>query len=180
MRTVAKKSKFSYKSDFMYMDFDGTKLIQAIEKAGGNIKPALEAAARKSLPIFQREFATVAQEHRHSGDMEKALIDPSQITVLWGKEAKKRWVGKTTKGKKGFTGGSVQVVSEDDVMFYEYGFDLEQAGGVHALWLDIGTPKREPSQVKGTFFVFNTINDNMSKIHAIQNEELSKILEGLK
>lgn len=179
---MAKKSKFSYKSNFMYMDFDGSKLVKAIEGAGGNIKPALEAAAKKSIPIFQKEFAQVAQQHEVTGQMAEALIDPSQVTILWGKEAKKRWVGSTTKGKKGFTGGRVEVVSEDDVMFYEYGFDLDKAGGAHALWLDIGTPKRDPKYgvVKGNYFVFYTINNNMSKVHAIQNKELSKILEGLK
>ena len=179
---MANKSKFSRKDGGFYMSFDASKLIKKIEEAGGNIKPAIEAAARKSLPPVQRDFQAFAQAHRDEGDMEKSLIDPSQVVFIWGVKEKKRFVGKNVKGKQGFQGGSVQVVSAEDCLFFEYGFDLNQDGGLHALWLDIGTPNREPKYgiVKGTFFVYYTIERNLSNIHAMQKAELMKILEGLR
>lgn len=168
------KSKFSKKGNAFHFDFDSRKLVKAIEEAGGKIKPAIESAAMKSLPVIQKEFAKFASEHKLTGDMERSLIDPSQVTFIWGKAAKKQFIGKNVKGKKGFQGGSVEVVSENDCLFFEYGFDVEQ-GGLPALFLDIGTPK-----IKPTFFIYYAIERNYPTIHAIQREELMKILEGLK
>lgn len=157
-----------------FMSFDASKLVNAIEAAGGNAKPAIERAARRSLPIVQKEFQNFIAQHRLTGETEGSLIDPSQVTFIWGKDAKKRFVGTTTKGVKGFTGGSVQVVSEEDCLYFEYGFDAKN-GGLPALFLDIGTPKTKPS-----FFIYYAVENNMARIHAIQKEELLKILEGLK
>lgn len=172
---MAKKFKTSLKrNDVFFLDFDAQKLANAIEKAGGNIKPAIERAARRSLPIIQKEFEAFAAQHVATGDMQRSLIDPSQVEFVWGKYAKKKYVGTTTKGVKGFTGGRVDVVSEEDCLFFEYGFEVAK-GGLPALFLDIGTPKIKPS-----FFIYYAVENNMSKIHAIQKEELTKILEGLK
>ena len=172
---MAKKYKTSLKrKDVFFMDFDAQKLANAIEKAGGNIKPAIERAARRSLPIIQREFQAFAEQHKLTGDMARSLIDPSQVTFVWGKNAKKRFVGTTTKGVKGFTGGSVKTVNEEDCLYFEYGFDAND-GGLPALFLDIGTPK-----IKPTFFIYYAVENNLKRIHEIQKEELTKILEGLK
>lgn len=179
---MAKKGKWSRSGqDLLYLDIDTGKILQKIEKAGGNIKPALERAVKRSLPIVQSEFKNFAEKHKRTGGMSDALIDPSQTDFVWGKEAKKRFVGQTKKGVKGFSGGSVEVVSEEDYLFFEYGFDLNTQGGLRALWLDIGTPKRTPKRgkVKGKYFIYYGIEKNLSKIHAIQKEELSKIAEGL-
>lgn len=184
---MAKKYKTSLKrKDVFFMNFDAQKLANAIEKAGGNIKPAIERAARKGLPIIQKEFQTFAEQHKRTGEMANSLIDVSQVKFVWGKNAKKRFVGSTTAGVKGFTGGSVQTVSEEDCLFFEYGFDVAK-GGIKALWLDVGTPKRPPTKkgqkrgtVDATYFIFYAVENNMSRIHAIQKAELTKILEGLK
>lgn len=178
---MANKSKWSRKDGGFFLSFDASKLVKSIEQAGGNIKPAIEAAARKSLPPVQRDFRSFAQAHHISGKMEDSLIDPSQVVFIWGEKAKKRFIGKNVKGKKGFQGGSVEVVSAEDCLYFEYGFDPNEQGGLRALWLDIGTPKRTPKrgQVKATYFVFYTIENNLSNIHAMQRAELMKILEGL-
>ena len=184
---MAKKYRSSLnRKDVFFMDFDAQKLANAIEKAGGNIKPAIERATRRSLPIIQKEFQTFAEQNKRTGMMANSLVDPSQTKFIWGKDAKKRFVGSTTKGKKGFTGGTVKTVSEDDCLFFEYGFEVAE-GGIRALWLDVGTPNRPPrqkggntGQIKGTYFIFYAVENNLSKIHAIQKEELMKILEGLK
>ena len=171
------KSRFktSYKSDDVFwLSFDAEKLVKKIEAAGGNIKPAIEQAARRSLPIIQSEFQTFIDKHRVTGATASSLLDASQTEFIWGKNAKKRFVGKTTKGVKGFTGGSVQVVNEEDCLYFEYGFDVRK-GGLPALFLDIGTPKMKP-----TFFIYYSLANNRQRIHEIQNEELMKILEGLK
>lgn len=170
------KFKTSLKrKDAFFLSFDGQKLANAIEKAGGNVKPAIEAASRKSLPIIQKEFAQFAEEHKQTGKMASDLIDPSQVTFIWGKNAKKRFVGTTTKGVKGFTGGSVQVVSEEDCLYFEYGFIPNKDGGLNALFLDVGTPK-----IKPTFFIYKAVERNMGQIHEIQRQELLKIIEELK
>lgn len=172
---MATKYKSSLKrKDVFFMDFDAQKLANAIEKAGGNIKPAIERAARRSLPIIQKEFQAFAAEHKATGAMAESLIDPSQVAFIWGKNAKKRFVGTTTRGVKGFTGGSVKTVSEEDCLYFEYGFDAKD-GGLPALFLDIGTPK-----IKPTFFIYYAVENNLKRIHEIQKEELTKILEGLK
>lgn len=162
------------RKDAFFMSFDAQKLANAIEAAGGNIKPAIEQAARRSLPIIQSEFQSFIEQHRVTGETAASLIDPSQTKFIWGKNAKKRFVGTTTRGVKGFTGGSVQVVSEEDCLYFEYGFDAKN-GGLPALFLDIGTPK-----IKPTFFIYYAVENNMARIHAIQREELMRILEGLK
>lgn len=186
---MASKYKTSIKrKDVFFMNFDAQKLANAIEKAGGNIKPAIERAARRSLPIVQKEFKAFAEnpENKRTGEMANSLADPSQVKFIWGKNAKKRFVGKTKKGVKGFSGGSVQTVSEDDCLFFEYGFAVE-TGGIKALWLDVGTPKRPPTKkgkytgtVKPTYFIYYAVENNLSQIHAIQKEELTKILGELK
>ena len=170
---MAKYKTSLKRKDVFFLDFDAQKLANAIEKAGGDIKPAIEAAARQSLPIIQKEFAKFAAEHKRTGRMADSLIDPSQVDFVWGKNAKKRFVGKTTKGVKGFTGGSVQTVSEEDCLYFEYGFDAKN-GGLPALFLDIGTPK-----IKPTFFIYYAVENNLKAIHSIQKAELMKILEGL-
>lgn len=171
---MAKYKSSLKRKDAFFLDFDAQKLANAIEAAGGNIKPAIEQAARRSLPIIQKEFQAFAREHHVTGDTERSLIDPSQVTFIWGKNAKKRFVGSTTAGVKGFTGGSVKVVSEEDCLYFEYGFDAKK-GGLPALFLDIGTPK-----IKPTFFIYYAVERNLARIHQIQREELTKILEGLK
>lgn len=171
---MAKYKTSLKRKDVFFMDFNAQKLANAIEAAGGNIKPAIEAAARKSLPLIQKEFAKFAAEHKQTGRMEQSLIDPSQVTFIWGKNAKKRFVATTTKGVKGFTGGKVEVVSEEDCLYFEYGFDAKN-GGLPALFLDIGTPK-----IKPTFFIYYAVENNLKAIHEIQKAELTKILEGLK
>lgn len=171
---MAKKYKTSLKRDnAFFLDFEGTELVKKLEKAGGNVKPALEAAARRSLPIVQKEFKNFIAQHKVTGDTERSLIDPSQVKFIWGKQAKKRFVGTTTSGVKGFTGGKVEVVSEEDCLYFEYGFSIEK-GGLPALFLDIGTPRQQPH-----FFIYYAVENNLDKIHKIQKEELMKILKEL-
>jgi hypothetical protein len=183
---VGKYSTSLKRKDVFHLDFDGKKLADKIEAAGKSIKPAIEAAARRSLPLIQKEFENFASQHERTGMMDDSLIDASQTEFIWGKDAKKRFVGATKKGVKGFSGGSVKVVNEEDCLFFEYGFDAN-AGGIRALWLDIGTPKRPPRKkggntgaIKPSHFIFYAVENNLGSIHEIQKEELTKILEGLK
>lgn len=178
---MAKYQTSLKRKNAFFLNFDGRRLAKAIEDAGGNIKPALEAASRKSLPIIQQDFKMFADQHEHSGKMEESLIDPSETKFLWGKQAKKKFVGKNKSGKKGFASGSVQVISEEDVLYFEYGFDGKK-NGMPALYLDVGTPKRTPKRgvIKPTYFIYYSVENNMDKIHAIQKKELEKIVESLR
>ena len=168
---MAKKYKTSLKrKDVFFLDFDASKLVNAIEKAGGNIKPAIEKATRRSLPIIQKAFEEYIAKHRVTGETEASLIDASETDIHWGNAARKRY---------NFKSKAVEVYDDEAIMFFEYGFDIGK-GGIVALYLDIGTPKREPNgQVKASYFIYYAVENNLSKVHAIQKEELTKILEGL-
>lgn len=178
---MAKYQTSLKRKNAFFLNFDGRKLAKAIEDAGGNIKPALEAASRKSLPIVQKDFKAFAEKHEHSGKMEESLIDPSETQFLWGKQAVKKFKGKNMKGKKGFASGSVQIISEEDVLYFEYGFDAKKYG-MPAMYLDVGTPKRTPKRgvIMPTYFIYYSVENNMDKIHAIQKRELEKIVESLR
>lgn len=178
---MAKYQTSLKRKNAFFLNFDGRQLAKAIEEAGGNIKPALEAASRKSLPLVQKDFKAFIEQHEHSGDTEKSLIDPSETKYMWGKAAVKKFVGKNQKGKKGFASGSVQIISEEDVLYFEYGFDAKK-NGMPALYLDIGTPKRTPKRgvINPTYFIYYTVENNLDKIHAIQKKELEKIVESLR
>ena len=170
---MAKYKTSLKRANAFHLDSGAQKLLKKLDDAGKNVKPALEAAARKSLPLVQKDFKAFAEEHKRTGDMAESLIDPSQVKFVWGKDAKKRFVGQTTSGVKGFTGGRVEIVDEEDVLFFEYGFDPKK-GVLPALFLDVGTPTIQPS-----FFIYYAVENNLAQIHKIQNEELTKILKGL-
>lgn len=180
------KYKTSLKrNNAFFLSFDGQKLANAIERAGGNIKPALERATKKSLPIVHKEFDKFSSQHEYSGKMHESLIEPSETPIIWGKKAKTKMKGFNKSGKKGFAGTKAVTVGEEDCMYYEYGFDVKQ-DGVRALYLDLGTPKRTPQrgpdyrgQIKPTFFIYYTVENNMQRIHDIQINELTKILGDL-
>ena len=169
-----------------FLSFDGQKLANAIEKAGGNLKPALERATKKSLPIVHKDFDKFASQHEYSGEMHDSLIQPSETEFIWGKKAKTKMKGFNKSGKKGFAGAKREVVSEEDCLYYEFGFEVKE-GGMPALYLDLGTPKRTPTkgptyrgQIKPTYFIYYTVENNMQRIHDIQMKELTKVLEELK
>lgn len=176
---MAKYKTSLKRTNAFHLDSGAQKLLKQLDDAGKNCKPALEAAARKSLPLVQKSFKEFMSEHRVSGQTEASLIEPSQTEFMWGKQAKKRFVGETKSGVKGFSGGHVEVVSEEDVLFFEYGFDAKK-GGVVALFLDVGTPKRAGTgKVEASYFIFYAVEDNLAQIHKIQNEELTRVLKGL-
>jgi hypothetical protein len=169
-----------------FLNFDGQKLANAIEKAGGNIKPALERATKKSLPVVHKDFDDFASKHEYSGDMHESLIEPSETEFIWGKKAMTKMKGFNKSGKKGFAGAKAVVIGEEDCLYYEFGFKAKD-GGMPALYLDLGTPKRTPTkgpkyrgQIKPTYFIYYAVENNMKKIHNIQMNELTKILEDLK
>jgi hypothetical protein len=163
---VAKRGKSSLKrKDAFFLTTDAKKLIDRIEAAGASVKPAIENAARKSLPIVQKEFQAFISAHKLTGDTEASLIDPSQVEMVWGGAARKRY---------DFKSKSVKVYDDESILYFQYGFDANN-GGLPALFLDVGTPKITPS-----FFIYYAVENNLSKIHALQREELMKIVEGLK
>ena len=178
---MAKYQTSLKRKDAFFLNFDGRRLAKAIEDAGGNIRPALEAASRKSLPIVQKDFQAFIDQHEHTGKTEESLIDPSETKFIWGKNAKKKFVGKNKSGKKGFSAGSVQVISEEDVLYFEYGFDAKK-NGMPAMYLDVGTPKRTPKRgvIKPSYFIYYSVENNMKQIHDIQRQELEKIVESLR
>lgn len=68
------------------------------------------------------------------------------------------------------------------------GYNIDK-GGLPAIFLDVGTPKREPKgggkatqKQKGHFWRYKAVNDSgqVEKIKAAQQRALNEILEGLK
>lgn len=168
------------RNDIFFVDLDTKKIIEKLEKAGKDTKRALERAALRGLPLIEKEFKDFIQDHRVTGETESSLMSASDVQPIWGKVALKKWVGTTTKGKKGFTGGQVKVVNEDDVMFLQYGFRVnKEVSGLPALFLDIGVWENGSPRQAPTFFMFYAVERNIQNVQALQKEELMKIVEGL-
>lgn len=68
----------------------------------------------------------------------------------------------------------VSAVLKGNVVTANAGYNIKK-GGLPAIFLDVGTPKR-----KGYFFRYYAVENNMQRIQEAQRAALNEILEGLK
>ena len=105
-------------------------------------------------------------------DFEKAIVKSIVESTKKPKEdmlnymAKHRRTGRTERSFEENT------VIKNGVIYHELGFNASK-GGLPAIFLNLGTPRIQPS-----FFIDNAFENNLDYIINTQNETLEKILKG--
>jgi hypothetical protein len=69
--------------------------------------------------------------------------------------------------------GETSIEWKNGKLEYAVGFNLKK-GGIGALFLDVGTPKQSP-----TYFIYNTVQRNLTKIRDAQQQALQEIFKEL-
>jgi HK97 gp10 family phage protein len=155
---VAKSRKFkgsSVKRGNLIEMYGVSELLKSIEEAGGKVDEAVMKAVDKSLEIVGEDMQSFMSRHIESGATYKSYR-----------------VTKATTSKQVKVGNVAHDVK--DGVTGDVGYSINK-GGLPAIFLDVGTPKR-----KGHFFRYYAVENNRQKIHQIQRETLNEILEGLK
>ena len=138
--------------------FDGfDQLAEEIDKAGANLKDAVDEALSETQKLIQRKvtdaakpYASRSDAHPYaSGDMYRAIIDKPEV----------EWTG---------------MVAEVAV-----GFDLTAKGGFHSIYVMNGTKVHGTPRVKKDQKLWNAIKGAQTKkeIAAVQEEVLRKYLK---
>lgn len=105
----------------MSLTFNGfDALAYGIDKAGGNIKKAVDEALTESEKIVQDEVASAAAPYATPGGGRRGYATGAMYSSII-KSPKVYWKG---------------MVAEVGV-----GFDLQQAGGYHSIFVMYGTPR---------------------------------------
>ena len=160
---MAKSRKFkgsSEKRGNLIEMYGVSELLKKIEDAGGKVNEAVMKAVDKSLEIVGDDMQDFMVKHS-PGQMGSGDTYHKSYRLTEATTSKQTKVGNVTyEVKDGVTG--------------DVGYSIKK-GGLPAIFLDVGTPKR-----KGYFFRYYAIENNRQKIHQIQRETLNEILEGLK
>lgn len=173
------------RKDTFFLDFDTTNWLKQFEKKAEDFNGkggAFERAVARMMPLVENDFRTFMAQHRKTGKTIESLMDKPILT--WGDVNYYKKVGKTTKGKKGFSGHETVVDKTKNILFVEYGFLMDQ-GGEAALFLDIGRPGIKyangtvSKEQKPTFFVYYTMEKRLRDFNKIFKEEVMKELGGL-
>ena len=100
------------------------ELARRIDKAGGDLKAAVDEALTESSSVFQNEVRHGAAAYAHggrkgyaTGEMYKAIL-PNQRPI---------WVG-------------------DSIAYIKGGYDLKKQGGFHSIFVMYGTPRYAKDQ----------------------------------
>lgn len=136
------------------MDLYGVEeLLKKLEKAGGNVNEATNKCIDKSLEVVGEKMQEFMVQHQATGDTYRAFkqVNSTDTVIKIGKETYN-----IKDGKTGIVGYSVR------------------AGGLPAIFLDVGTPKIQPY-----FFRYNTIESTRSEVERIQRETLEEIFKEL-
>lgn len=168
-----------------FLDFDTTQWLKQFNKTADDFKGsngAFERAVQRIVPIVENEFRNFMSGHNLTNTTVDSLMNQPNLT--WGDSPKLKNVGKTTKGKKGFSGHETKVVGKEHILFVEYGFQIDK-GGLPAVFLDIGRPGVKykngtvSKEMKPHFFVHYAVERNMAAFNKIFKEEVMKELGGL-
>lgn len=177
------------RKEAFFLNFDTNKWLEKFNKKAEDFNGkggAFERAVARMIPFIEQEFIAFMNEHRLTGDTLETLMN--QPNLLWGDTTYYKYVGKTTAGKKGFTGGDTVVDKTKNILFVEYGFQKDfryENQGLPAVILDIGRPGIKyangtvSKEVKPTFFIYYAIERNLPKFNEIFKEEVLKELGDL-
>lgn len=130
------------------------ELLSKIEKAGGTIDNAAEQCVKQSATIMQAELKTQMQ----NADVDSGLINrmpPPQIEKEGNKIA----------ARVGYKKGAYNPNDLSD--------------GYEAVFINFGTPKRQPTQIKARGFIAKAKKKARPQIKKKQENTLNEILRGL-
>ena len=173
------------RKEAFFLEFDTHNWLKKFNKKAEDFNGkggAFERAVARIIPLIKSDFQSFISQHHETGATEDSLMENANF--LWGDTDYYRYVGKTTKGKKGFTGGEVKVDKTKNILFVEYGF-LKDEGGLPAIFLDIGRPGIKykngtvSKEQSPSFFIYYAIERNLPMFNKIFKEEVMKELGDL-
>lgn len=173
------------RKEAFFLSFDTTQWLKKFNKTAEDFNGkggAFERAVARMIPLIETEFRTFMAGHTDTGDTINSLMD--RPNLYWGDTTFYKSVGKTTKGKKGFTGHETVVDKTKNILFVEYGFEKDK-GGLPAIFLDIGRPGIKynngtvSKEMKPSFFIYYAIERNLGRFNQIFKEEVLKELGDL-
>lgn len=133
-----------------------SELLKNIEAAGGKVDKAVKKAVDNSLEYVGMQMQLFMMEHRNTGETYQSF------------EQKK------ASSKSAVKIGDVKYKSKGSVVTGTVGYKVD-AGGLPAIFLDVGTPKQKPY-----FFRYYAVENSRQQLQEIQRATLNEILEGLK
>lgn len=177
------------RKEAFFLSYDTNKWLAKFNKKAEDFNGkggAFERAVARIIPFIKNDFKSFINEHTETGDTADTLMDTPNL--IWGDATYYKSVGKTTKGKKGFTGHQTVVDKTKNILFVEYGFQKDfsyKNQGLPAVFLDIGRPGvtykngTTSKEQKPSFFIYYAIERNLSKFNQIFKEEVMKELGDL-
>lgn len=183
---TSKGSSVKRKEGF-FLEFDTTNWLAQYNKKIENFNGkggAFERAVARMIPSVKSEFENFINQHNLTGRTKDALME--QANMLWGDVRYYKNVGVNEAEKKGFKTTKKVVDKTKNILFVEYGFEIDK-GGEGAIFLDIGRPGVKykngttSKEMKPHFFVYYTVEKLIKPFQDIFKEEVIKDLkkEGL-
>lgn len=140
---------------YIQLNLEGfDELLEKIEKLGGSIQSAVDTCMRQSAQIQQKELKAQMQKSKVDGKLINRM-PPPQISWDYGQ----------CTARVGYKKGKY---NPDDL-----------SDGYKVVFLNYGTPRREPSQMRALGFLKRAKNKARPQIKKLQEETLNKILGDL-
>lgn len=183
---MAKRHSSSIKrKNAFFLEFDTTQWLKQFDKTVEDFKGsggAFERAVNRVIPLVENEFRSFMASHTLTSNTIDSLMN--EPNLYWGDTTYYKSVGTTTKGKKGFSGHETKASKTENILFVEYGFQIDK-GGLPAIFLDIGRPGIRykngtvSKEMKPSFFIHYAVERNIGTFNKIFREEVMKELGGL-
>lgn len=180
-----KHSSSIKRKNAFFLEFDTNEWLKQFDKKVEDFKGkggAFERAVERITQVVGKDFVVFMEQHKFTGLTQSSLTP--QPNLYWGDTTFYKLVGQTSKGKKGFTGVKKKVDKTENILFLEYGFQLD-TGGLPSIFLDVGRPGVKykngtvSKEMKPSFFIYYAVEKNIRKFNEIFKEEVMKELGGL-
>lgn len=135
----------------MKVTFNGfDRLAESIDKAGGELKPAVDEALTETAKIIQSNLVKAAQPYSNKGG---------------GRSTKNGGHGYATPEMYKAIKRTINVYWRGSVAEVSVGFDLQKKGGWNSIFVMYGTPKYSKDQK-----IYNAIRGQKTK-HSIEDAQ---------